>query len=165
MHLFRSWPHSPLTYQRTFSGVVHEIEVYCLGLLLVIRFQISNNTELIPRGKVRTLNPFRCMYSHAETGKGCQLFLAHLHPFYHHNFDIPCSFILVFFSDYRGNICSLWEIGNIPPSIKKIKISWISPQSYCLKPHFQALSQSVAGPKGTVDKVCEWMPTGPRYHF
>lgn len=132
MPLFRGWPHCPLTYQRTFSGVVHEIQVYHLGLLLVNRFQISNNTELISRGKEKTLNPFHCMSSHAETGKGCQLFLAHCHPFYPPpNFKIPCWFIIFFFPDYRSNICSLWEIRNKPPSIKKIKTTWIPPQSYC----------------------------------
>lgn len=150
MHLFRSWPNSPLTYQRTFSGVVHEIEVYCLGFLLVICSQISNNIELLSRGKERTLNPFCCMCSHAKNRKGCQLFLAYPH---HVTIIILISHVdaslLFFFPDYRGNICSLWEIGNIPPSIKKIKITWIPPQSYCLKPHFLALNQSVAGLKDT----------------
>lgn len=146
MHLVRSWPYSPVTYQRTFSGVVPWDN--CLSFLLVIFFQISNNTELISRDKESPLNSFCCMYAYSWNKKECKVFSGTQPPILPPYFSYPVL-IFFFFSDYRDNTCSLWKIWKIPPSIKKIKITWILPQSHCLKPHFQALNQSLSGPKGT----------------
>lgn len=97
-----------LTDQRTFSGVAHEIEFYCLSWL-VIRFQISNNIELISRNRKRILNLLCCMCHLSETENRVNLFWC-----------TPTSFTTIFlisqysfsffFSDDRGNTYSLLEI-------------------------------------------------------
>ena len=159
VHLVRSWPHSPITYQRTFSGVVPWDN--CLCFLLVICFQISNNTELISRDKESPLNSFVACVHMLETKKDVK-FLWHTVTHFTTLSLIPC--VDFFFSDYRDNACSLWEIWKIPPNTKKIKITWIPPQSHCLKPHFQALNQSLAGPKGTFGWGV-WRKAHSRRHF
>lgn len=94
VHLGRSWPHPPVTYQRTSSGVVPRDN--CLCFLLVICFQISNNTELISRDKESPLNSFCFICTYAWNKKGYKVSLAHNHPFHHPVFNTLCWFFFFF---------------------------------------------------------------------
>ena len=97
VHLSRSWPHSPVTYQRTFSGVVPWDN--CLCFLLVICFQISNNTELISRDKESPLNSFCFICTYAWNKKGYKVYF----------------FFFFFFLDYRQ---CMFFVGNLKNTTK-----------------------------------------------